>query len=41
MAQHAPRTEYGLTEKGRDIMPLIIDIRNYGLTLIAEQQAMT
>ena len=31
-----PKTEYSLTEKGRNIMPLIEQIRAYGLQLMAE-----
>ena len=33
-----PRTEYSLTEKGKDIMQLITVIRNYGLKMIDEHQ---
>lgn len=31
-----PKTEYSLTDKGRDIMELIVIIRNYGLKMIEE-----
>jgi DNA-binding HxlR family transcriptional regulator len=31
-----PRTEYSLTEKGREVIPLIELIRNYGLRLLDE-----
>lgn len=31
-----PRTEYSLTEKGRGVMPLVEQIREYGLKLIDE-----
>ncbi|MBL7805413.1 MAG: helix-turn-helix transcriptional regulator [Saprospiraceae bacterium] len=33
-----PKTEYSLTEKGRQIIPLINQIREYGLA-IAEQES--
>lgn len=33
-----PRTEYSLTEQGREIMELITSIRNYGLKMITRQQ---
>jgi DNA-binding HxlR family transcriptional regulator len=32
-----PKTEYSLTEKGKDILQLITKIRNYGLKMIKEQ----
>jgi DNA-binding HxlR family transcriptional regulator len=32
-----PRTEYSLTEQGREIMELITSIRNYGLKMMARQ----
>lgn len=32
-----PRTEYSLTEQGRDILTLITAIRNYGLKMIERQ----
>ena len=31
-----PKTEYSLTEKGRAVIPLIVQIRNYGLKLMEE-----
>jgi len=33
-----PKTEYTLTDKGRDIMKLIITIREYGLKMIEENK---
>lgn len=33
-----PRTEYSLTEKGRNTIPLITQIRNYGEKLINDEQ---
>ena len=33
-----PKTEYSLTEKGRKIMPLIRQIREYGIDLISEEK---
>lgn len=33
-----PKTEYRLTEKGRDIIGLITTIREYGLKLMDEQK---
>jgi len=36
-----PKTEYSLTEKGKDIMQLITVIRNYGLKMIEEHQRTT
>jgi DNA-binding HxlR family transcriptional regulator len=32
-----PKTEYSLTEKGRMIMPLVNQIREYGLGMIEEE----
>ena len=32
-----PRTEYSLTERGRGVIPLITEIRNYGLLLMKEE----
>ena len=32
-----PRTEYRLTEKGKSVIPLIIQIREYGLELMKEE----
>ena len=32
-----PKTEYSLTEKGQKAIPLIIQIREYGLQLMKEQ----
>lgn len=32
-----PKTEYSLTQKGRDIIELINTIRNYGLKLIEQK----
>jgi DNA-binding HxlR family transcriptional regulator len=34
-AQVPPKTEYSLTEKGIEVIPLITTIRDYGLKLIA------
>ena len=34
-----PRTEYSLTEKGRNTVPLITQIRNYGEKLINDEQS--
>ena len=31
-----PKTEYSLKEKGRAVIPLIVQIRNYGLKLMEE-----
>jgi DNA-binding HxlR family transcriptional regulator len=31
-----PKTEYSLTEKGKDMLQLITTIRNYGLNMIEE-----
>lgn len=31
-----PRTEYSLTEKGKEVIPLIAQIREYGLRMIGE-----
>jgi DNA-binding HxlR family transcriptional regulator len=33
-----PRTEYSLTEQGREIIPLIEQIRNYGLKLMGNTE---
>lgn len=33
-----PKTEYSLTEKGRKIMPLIRQIREYGIDLMSEEK---
>jgi DNA-binding HxlR family transcriptional regulator len=33
-----PKTEYSLTEKGKDIMELIVVIRNYGLKMMEEHE---
>jgi DNA-binding HxlR family transcriptional regulator len=33
-----PKTEYSLTEKGKDILQLITAIRNYGLRLMEEEK---
>jgi DNA-binding HxlR family transcriptional regulator len=33
-----PKTEYSLTKKGKEILELIIVIRNYGLKIIEEQK---
>ena len=33
-----PKTEYSLTEEGRDILQLITTIRNYGLKMIEEHK---
>jgi len=32
-----PKTEYSLTEQGKDILKLITSIRNYGLKMIEKQ----
>lgn len=32
-----PKTEYSLTDQGREILKLITAIRNYGLTMIEKQ----
>ncbi len=32
-----PRTEYSLTEKGRDVIPLITQIREYGCSLMENE----
>lgn len=32
-----PKTEYSLTDQGKDIMKLITTIRNYGLKMIEKQ----
>jgi DNA-binding HxlR family transcriptional regulator len=32
-----PRTEYSLTEKGRDIMPLVMQIREVGLEMMRKE----
>jgi DNA-binding HxlR family transcriptional regulator len=32
-----PRTEYSLTEKGREIIPLVTQIRDYGHYLIEKE----
>lgn len=32
-----PKTEYSLTEKGKEIMMLITSIRNFGLKMIREE----
>jgi DNA-binding HxlR family transcriptional regulator len=29
-----PRTEYSLTEKGREVVPLVEQIREYGIRLM-------
>jgi DNA-binding HxlR family transcriptional regulator len=29
-----PKTEYSLTEQGKKIIPLITDLRNFGLNLV-------
>jgi DNA-binding HxlR family transcriptional regulator len=34
-----PRTEYSLTEKGRDIMPLVMQIREVGLEMMRKEGA--
>ncbi len=33
-----PKTEYSLTEKRKEIIVLITEIRNYGLKMIEEQK---
>lgn len=33
-----PKTEYSLTEKGRKIMPLVRQIREYGIDLMSEEK---
>lgn len=33
-----PKTEYSLTEQGKEMLKLITVIRNYGLKMIAEQE---
>lgn len=35
-----PRTEYSLTEKGRGVIPLIIQIRDYGSRMIEEETGL-
>lgn len=32
-----PKTEYSLTEKGLGVIPLIVQIRDYGLQLMKEE----
>jgi DNA-binding HxlR family transcriptional regulator len=32
-----PKTEYSLTEKGMEVIPLIVQIRDYGNQLIAKE----
>lgn len=32
-----PKTEYSLTEKGREVMPLVKQIREYGCKLMQEE----
>ena len=32
-----PKTEYSLTEQGKDILKLITSIRNFGLKMIEKQ----
>lgn len=32
-----PQTEYSLTDKGRSVIPLIVQIRDFGLQLTAEE----
>ena len=34
-----PKTEYSLTDKGKEIMVLITTIRNYGLKMIEKEKA--
>jgi DNA-binding HxlR family transcriptional regulator len=36
-AEVPPKTEYSLTEQGKDIIKLITTIRNYGLKMIEKQ----
>lgn len=36
-AEVPPRTEYSLTERGQGVIPLITEIRNYGLLLMNEE----
>jgi DNA-binding HxlR family transcriptional regulator len=36
-----PKTEYSLTEQGREIITLITSIRNYGLKMIEREKART
>lgn len=33
-----PKTEYSLTEKGREVIPLIIQIREYGKQLVEREE---
>ncbi len=33
-AEVPPKTEYSLTEKGREVIPLVMQIREYGLQLM-------
>lgn len=33
-----PRTEYSLTEKGREVIPLITQIRDYGTYLMEKEE---
>jgi DNA-binding HxlR family transcriptional regulator len=35
-AEVPPRTEYALTQRGRDVVPLIAEFRAYGLRLMEE-----
>lgn len=32
-----PRVEYSLTQKGKEAMPIIVTIRNYGLKMMKEE----
>lgn len=33
-----PKTEYSLTEKGREVIPLVIQIREYGKQIIEKEE---
>lgn len=35
-----PKTEYSLTDQGKDILKLITSIRNYGLKMIEKQEGL-
>lgn len=32
-----PKTEYSLTEKGKNVIPLVVQIRDYGIALMKEE----
>jgi len=36
-AEVPPRVEYSITSRGRDVIPIINELRNYGLKVMKEE----